>query len=236
MLGTVVNFLAIIIGGTIGIFVKNGLKEKYKITIMQGVALSVLIIGIMGAIKTANMLLMIGSIVVGSILGELFDIEGKLDKLGNWLGGKFGSNSSSFSKGFVMASLVFCVGAMAIVGALESGLTGNHQTLFAKSILDGISSIIFASTFGIGVIFSGVSVFIYQGIITIAASSIKDLLIPEVINEMSAVGGLLIMGIGINMLEIKKIKIGNMLPAIFIPLIYYGITLLFWKMKKTQEI
>lgn len=227
MLGTIVNFLAIIIGGSIGVFVKNGLKEKYKITIMQGIALSVLIIGITGAIKTENMLLMIGSIVVGSILGELFNIEEKLDKLGIWLGDKFGSSSSSFSKGFVMSSLIFCVGAMSIVGALESGLTGNHQTLFAKSILDGISSIIFASTLGVGVIFSSITVLIYQGIITIAASSIKNLLTPEVINEMSAVGGLLIMGIGINMLEIKKIKIGNMLPAIFIPLIYYVITILF---------
>jgi uncharacterized membrane protein YqgA involved in biofilm formation len=119
-----------------------------------------------------------------------------------------------------LCGLLYCVGAMAIVGSLESGLTGNHQTLFAKSILDGIGSIIFASTLGIGVLFSAVSVFVYQGIITITASSIKHLLLPEVVSQMSAVGGLLIVAIGISLLEIKTIKIGNMLPAIFIPLVY----------------
>jgi uncharacterized membrane protein YqgA involved in biofilm formation len=122
--------------------------------------------------------------------------------------------------GFVTASLVYCVGAMAIVGSLESGLSGNHQTLFAKSLLDGIGSILFASTLGVGVLFSAVSVFIYQGAITLAASILKQFLIPGVVVQMSAVGGLLIMGIGFNLLEIKKLKIANMLPAIFIPLIY----------------
>ena len=125
------------------------------------------------------------------------------------------------SKGFVVTSLIFCVGSMAIVGSLESGLTGNHQTLFAKSALDGISSIIFTSSLGIGVIFSSISVFIYQGLITASASLMKPFLITPVINQMSAVGGLLIIAIGFNLLEIQKIKVGNMLPAIFIPLIYY---------------
>jgi uncharacterized membrane protein YqgA involved in biofilm formation len=122
-----------------------------------------------------------------------------------------------------MTSLLYCVGAMAIVGALESGLTGNHQTLFAKSLLDFIGSIFFASTLGVGVLFAAVPVFIYQGSITLAASALKPVLIPAVVAQMSAVGGLLILAIGLNLLDIKKLKIGNMLPAIFLPLLYHVI-------------
>jgi uncharacterized membrane protein YqgA involved in biofilm formation len=124
------------------------------------------------------------------------------------------------SQGFVTARLVFCVGAMAIVGALESGLTGNHQTLFAKSLLDGVTSIIFASTLGIGVMFSSVAVFVYQGAITLTASYLKPYLTPAVVSQMSAVGGLLIVAIGLKILDIKKLRIGNMLPGIFLPLVY----------------
>jgi len=220
MLGTIVNSAAIIIGSVFGVLLNKGIKEEYKKTIMDGVALTVILIGIMGALDTENLILMTISIVVGSIIGEALGIEKKLDKLGDSLQMKFGKGDSNFSKGFVTASLVFCVGAMAIVGALESGLQGNHSTLFAKSIIDGISSIIFASTLGIGVGFSAVAIFLYQGTITLLASSIRELLTPEVINEMSAVGGLLISAIGINILGLKKIKVGNMLPAIFIPLLY----------------
>lgn len=220
MLGTVVNAIAIIIGGLIGTFIRNGLKENYKKTLMNGVGLTVIIIGIMGAIKSENMILIIISIVLGSIIGEAIGIERKLDSMGNSLEEKLGQGNSNLSKGFVTASLVYCVGAMAIVGSLESGLLGNHDTLFAKSVLDGISSIIFASTLGIGVVFSSILVFIYQGIIILLASSLRNLLTPDVILEMSAVGGILIMGIGINILEIKKIEVGNMSPSIFIPLIY----------------
>lgn len=221
MLGTVVNSLAIIVGALFGVFIKKGIKEEYKSTIMDGIGLSVVIIGIMGGIKTQNLILVIGSIVLGSIIGEMIKIEDRLEKLGSNMEKKFGKGDSSFSKGFVTASLVYCIGAMAIVGSLESGLTGNHETLFAKSILDGISAIIFASTLGIGVAFSAIPVFIYQGGITLLSNIVKDLMTPEVINEMSSVGGILILAIGINILGIKKIRIGNMLPAIFIPIIYY---------------
>lgn len=224
MLGTIVNGLAIIAGALLGIVLKKGIKDEYKTTIMDGIGLTVIIIGIMGGIKSENIILVIASIVIGSILGEIIGIENKLDQLGDKLQKSFGGRDSNFSKGFVTASLVYCVGAMAIVGSLESGIQGNHQTLFAKSILDGISAIIFSSTLGIGVAFSALPVFIYQGIITILANSVKDFLTPEVINEMSAVGGILIMAIGINILEIKKIKVGNMLPAIFIPITYYILT------------
>ena len=221
MLGTLVNSAAIILGSLIGVFIKNGIKEEYKKIIMDGIGLTVVIIGIMGGIKSENIILVTISIVLGSIVGETLGIENKLDNLGNKLQKKFGKRDSNFSKGFVTATLIYCVGAMAIVGSLESGLLGKHDTLFAKSILDGTSSIIFASTLGFGVAFSSISVFIYQGVIALLASYIKDLLTPEVILEMSSVGGLLIMAIGINILEIRKIKIGNMLPAIFIPIIYF---------------
>ncbi len=227
MLGTIVNSLAIIVGGFMGIMIKKGLKDNYKEIVMQGIGLSVIVIGLMGAFKAQNILLVIISIVIGSLIGEMIGIEKGLNMLGRSLQSRVGGNNSSFSEGFVTTSLIYCVGAMAIVGALESGLTGNHETLFAKSILDGITSVIFASTFGIGVVFSGVSVFIYQGIITIAASSLKELLTDSVITEMSAVGGILIMGIGLNIMDIKKIKIGNMLPSIFIPLVYYGLVILY---------
>lgn len=221
MLGTVVNAMAVIVGSLIGIGIKKGIKDDYKSTIMDGIGLAVIVIGIMGGIKSENIILVIGSIVVGSIIGEVIGIENKLDNLGNALQNKFGGKDSNFSRGFVTASLVYCVGAMAIVGSLESGIQGNHETLFAKSILDGISAIIFASTLGIGVAFSSLPIFIYQGSITLLATTVKDLLTVQVVNEMSAVGGLLIMAIGINILGIKKIKVGNMLPAVFIPIIYY---------------
>ena len=155
------------------------------------------------------------------MIGEFLKIEDYLEKLGKWLESKLSSKGDGFSKGFVTASLLFCVGSMAIVGSLESGLSGNHQTLFAKSVLDGVSAMVFASSLGVGVMFSAVSVLMYQGIITLSAGLIKPFLMPEVIAQMSAVGGLLIAAIAFNILEIRKIRVGNMLPAIFIPLIYF---------------
>jgi uncharacterized protein len=230
VLGTVVNVITIITGSLIGVFLKNRFKENYRNTIMNGLGMIVIIIGLMSALKTEDILLVIMSVVIGSIIGEWIRIEDRLENLGNILERRAGQGSSNFSKGFVTASLIYCVGAMAIVGSLESGLTGNHQTLFAKSIIDGVSSIIFSSTLGIGVAFSAVSVFVYQGIITLSASFAKEFLIESVIREMAAVGGILIMGIGINILEIKRIKIGNMLPAIFIPLLYFIISSVVYKL------
>lgn len=221
MLGTVVNSIAIILGSLLGVIIKQGIEDRYKKIVMDGIGLSVVIIGIAGGIKSENNILVIISIVLGSIIGETIDIERKLNSLGDNMEKKLGRGDNNFSNGFVTASLVYCVGAMTIVGALESGLLGNHSTLFAKSILDGISSIIFASTLGIGVAFSAIAVFIYQGLIVLFATYLKDFLTSEVILEMSAVGGILIMAIGLNILDFKKIKVGNMLPAIFIPLIYY---------------
>jgi uncharacterized membrane protein YqgA involved in biofilm formation len=220
MLGTIVNTVAIIAGSLIGLFFKGSIPEKYSKTIMHGIGLAVILIGLKTALKTDDILVIIISLAIGSVIGELLRIEDQLERLGKWLGRLVSRDNEGIAKGFVTASLIYCVGAMAIVGSLESGLSGNHQTLFAKSLLDGIGSILFASTLGVGVLFSAVSVFIYQGAITLAASILKQFLIPGVVVQMSAVGGLLILAIGINLLEIKKLKIGNMLPAIFIPLIY----------------
>ncbi|TCO76409.1 DUF554 domain-containing protein [Marinisporobacter balticus] len=229
MLGTIVNALAIIGGSIIGLFFRGGIPEKYNETIIKANALSVLLIGIMGAIKTKNMMLVIFSMVIGSIIGEFLRIEENLDRMGGFIGNKLGDQEGGVAKGFVTASLLFCVGSMAIVGALQSGLSGDHQTLFAKSILDGITSVVFSSTLGIGVIFSAAAVFLYQGAITLAASSMKAFLTEDVIREMSAVGGLLIMALGFNMLDFRRIKVGNMLPAMFMPLIYYIGKIIYFK-------
>lgn len=223
MLGTIVNAAAIFVGTMIGLLFRGGIRDRFKEIIMDALGMSVFLIGVMGAIKTQQLLVLIISLAVGSIIGEALDIEQGLQKLGMWIERKTAGRFGEVSKGFVTASLLFCVGSMAIVGSLESGLTGNHQTLFAKSLLDGISSIVFGSAMGIGVAVSAVAVLLYQGVITVAASFLKALLVESTITELSAVGSVLIMCIGINILGIKKIRVGNMLPAILGPLVYFGI-------------
>lgn len=221
MLGTIVNALAIVAGTALGLILKSGIRENYRETIVNALALSVLLIGMMGAIKTQNILLLIFCLVLGSFLGEALKIEDRLNGLGLWIERRTSSTDGSVAKAFVTASLVFCVGSMAIVGSIESGLTGNHQTLFAKSLLDGVCSIFLSASLGFGVIFSAIAVFVYQGILTLAASGLKIFLTNEMIQEISAIGGVLIMAIGLNLLNVKKIKVGNMLPAIILPFLYY---------------
>jgi hypothetical protein len=223
LLGTVVNTIAIVAGSLAGLLFRGGIPARYSETVFHSVGLAVILVGLRGALKADNLLLVIASLAVGSLAGELCRIEAHLEHLGAWIGRRLAMGQEGVAQGFVTASLVYCVGAMAVVGSLESGLAGNHQTLFAKSILDGITAIIFASTLGVGVIFSAVSVLIYQGAITMAASYLKPLLVPTVVAEMSAVGGLLIVAIGFNILEIKKTRVGNMLPAIFVPLVVFAL-------------
>ncbi|AKN29795.1 membrane protein [Clostridium carboxidivorans P7] len=220
MFGTIVNFLAIIVGSIIGMVLKRGISEKISTTIIQGLSLCTVFIGISGAIKGSNFILIIISVALGALIGELVDIDKKIEGLGNTIENKFKGKGSNISQGFVTSSLLFCVGSMAIVGALEGGLSGNYKILFAKSILDGTVSIIFASSLGLGVLLSSFSVLIYQGSITIAASLLKPLLTQSVITDMTAVGSILIMGLGFNMLNMTKIKVANLLPAVFIPIIY----------------
>lgn len=222
MLGTIVNCLAIIGGCIIGLIIKGGIPEKISNTIMNGIALCVLYIGISGSFEGKNTLITIISMATGALLGELLDIDKRLNQLGEFIQSKFSKNGKqdSIAEGFVSSSLLFCVGAMAVVGALESGLTGNYETLFAKSVLDGISSIIFTASLGIGVIFSAVSVFLYQGIITIGASFLSGILSDSVVSCMTATGSLLIVGLGLNMLKATNIKVANLLPALFIPILF----------------
>jgi len=223
VLGTIVNCLTIIAGSLVGILFRNGIPEKYNQTVMHAIGLAVILIGMKNALGCNDLLIIIISLALGSLIGELIGIENYLEKLGKYLETKFSKTSSSFSTGFVTASLMYCVGSMAIVGSLESGLTGNHDTLFAKATLDGIVSIILSSSLGIGVIFAAVPVLLYQGSITLMAGLLKPLLIPAVVSQMSATGGLLIVAIGLNMIRKDKLRVGNMLPAIFIPLIYFFI-------------
>ena len=203
---------------------KNGIPERYNKTVMHAIGLSVLLVGVKSALGSDDLLVIIISLAAGALMGEFIGIEAYLKKFGDYLESKFsntGSGKSSISTGFVTASLLYCVGSMAIVGSLESGLTGNHEILFAKSVLDGITSIILTASLGLGVGLSIVPVLVYQGGITLTAGLMKPLLVPAVVSQMSAVGGLLILAIGLNILRDKKIAVGNMLPAIFLPLVYY---------------
>ncbi|MFL0246434.1 DUF554 domain-containing protein [Candidatus Clostridium stratigraminis] len=222
MLGTIVNALAIIGGSLVGFILKGGIPKKINETIIKGLALCILVIGISGAIKSQNMLVVICSIVIGALIGEAIDIDARLFKLGDSIEHKLQGKGGKISEGFVTASLVYCVGAMAIVGSLNSGLKGDNSILFTKSVLDGISAIMFTSTLGIGVALSAIPVFLYQGIITIGASYLQGILTQTaIITEISAVGSVLIMGLGFNMLGLTKIKVANFLPAVFIPIIYF---------------
>ncbi len=230
MFGTIVNALAIIAGSLLGLLLNRGIPENYKTIVMSGVGLCVVLIGLKSALVSNSMMIVIFSVILGAATGEFLKIEDKLEKLGHYLERKVAMKSSqqnSFARGFVTASLVFCVGSMAIVGSLESGLTGNHQTLLAKSVLDGVTSIIFASTLGLGVLFSSLAVFIYQGMITLTAVFLKGYLVPETVSQMTSVGGLLILAIGFNMLKITSIRVGNLLPGIFLPLLYFALQRLF---------
>jgi len=227
MVGVFVNVIAIVIGGVIGLVLKHGINEQVKKVVMQGIGLSVLVIGLSSAILTENVLLMVLSLVIGGAIGALIKIEERLDKLGLKIEDKFGSEEGGFAKGFVLATLVYCVGAMAIVGSIDAGVNGDNTTLYVKAILDGVSAIIFTATLGYGVIFASVPVLIYQGAIVLLGIKIEPYLTEALITEMSAVGGVIIMGIGLTILEIKKIHIGDLLPAIFIPAIYMIIITLF---------
>ena len=224
MLGTIANCCAIICGGIVGLFIKDKMTDKISQTIMNGLALCVLYIGISGTLEGENTLMTIVCMAIGALIGELIDIDKLIIKTGDNIESKFkkedDNDKISISQGFVSATLLFCVGAMAIVGSLQSGLSNNHEVLFAKSILDGIVSIIFATYLGIGVMFSSISVFLYQGAITLGASFLSGILNDSVINLMSTTGSLLIIGLGLNMLKVTNIKIANLLPSVFLPIFF----------------
>ena len=219
--GTIVNSAAIVAGSIAGLLLGKFIPERFSDAMEKGAALCVLYIGVDGMLAGENTLVAILSISIGAILGELLQLDEHMHQLGDWVERKFGGKGSktSLSDGFVTASLLFCVGAMAIMGALDSGLTGDHATLYAKSTLDGITSIVYGSTMGAGVALSGVAVFLYQGLITLCASFIAPFLSEVVIAEMKCVGSLLIIGLSFNMLGMTKIKVMNYVPAVFFPIL-----------------
>lgn len=214
MKGTIVNAAAILLGSGLGILLKRDIPDKYQKTIVQGIGLSVGLIGLQMAFKTQNILIVIISMVIGAVIGEAINIDKWLGKMGDLLTARLGSQYGNAGQGFVTASLVFCVGAMAVVGAIQDGLSGNTSTLYAKAMLDGIFSVVLASGMGIGVAFSSIAVLIYQGSVTLLASTFGNVLPEAAILEMTAVGGILIVGISIMMLDIKQIKVANLLPSI----------------------
>ena len=214
MKGTLVNTATVIIGSLLGLAVGSRFTEKIKTIVMQALGLCTLLIGIRMALNTENILLVIGSLVLGGIVGELLRIEDGIEKIGDLIKLKVKSESSTFVLGFVTASLVFCVGPMTIVGSIQDGVSGNADTLYAKSMLDGFASIAFASSLGVGVFFSSLTVLIFQGALTLLGRQLTFLLEPRILNELIATGGLIILGIGFYLLDIKRIKIGNFLPAL----------------------
>ena len=222
MIATFVNCGVIIVGCIIGLFIKGGIPERFNKIIMNGLALCAMFIGFSGALEGNNTIITIVSMAVGALVGELIDIDKWLNKLGETIQKKLDKGNgkeSRIAEGFVNASLLYCVGAMSIVGALQAGLSGNYDTIYAKTVLDGVSSVIFSASMGIGVIFSSVTVLLYQGGITLCASFLSGILSQAVIAEMTAVGSLMIVGLGLNLLEVTDIKIANLLPGILVPVV-----------------
>ena len=231
-LGTIVNIILVVIGSLLGLLLKKAIPEKLKTSITQALALATFSIGMTGVITAAcstatngtlsssYTIIMVLSLAVGTLIGEIIDIDKGLNNFGEKLQHKFKAQGS-FGEGFVTASLIFCVGSMSILGSLQDGIMHDPTILITKSLLDGIMSIVLASTLGIGVIFSIFTVGIYQGLITICAAAVSPFLTTEVISQMSLIGSILIMGIGINFVYSPKLKLSNMLPSMFMPLIYY---------------
>ncbi|HAX02361.1 MAG: hypothetical protein A2Y45_03605 [Tenericutes bacterium GWC2_34_14] len=235
-MGTIINAIAIVVATILGIIFKKGLPEKIQKGVMVSLGIGLIALSLGWFLKdffaienntltTEGDLLIIVSLVIGVIIGEWIDIEERLNKWAEGIEKKY--NLPPLAKGFIAATLIFCVGAMAIVGSIKDGLYGDMTTLLIKSALDFVTAMILASVLGIGVIFSAISVLIYQGAITLLAMFGANMLSPEIIHSLSMVGNILLIGIGINFLEIKRIKVANMLPALLIPIIYHLIMTLF---------
>lgn len=222
MVGTVVNAVSIVVGTLIGLVLKNGLPEKMSDTLMKGLGLCTMYIGITGALRGENTLVLILAMIVGTVIGEAVDLDARLRQLGDAIQKRFtknGNGETSLAEGFVTASLLFCVGAMAIVGSLQSGLEGNHAVIYNKSVLDFVAAMIYASTLGIGVGLSAIAVFLYQGAIVLLASYLAPFLTDHAVNEMCCVGSVILIGLAMNMIGITKLKVMNYVPAIFVPIV-----------------
>lgn len=233
--GTIVNALAVLLGALVGVLIKSmmarGARQepmadsdsKAKKTLADGVmhalGLCVILIGLTGALQIGNVLVMIVSMAIGTALGEWLDLDGLVNRLGKWIEKRLGRGEGSIAEGFVTATLLFCVGAMTVTGAMESGLAHTHSTYYAKSLIDMVSALIFATTMGIGVALSAVSIFVSQGILTLVVVLAAGAIPVAVTGEMVATGSLLVVGIGTNLLGVTQLKVMNMLPAMFLPLL-----------------
>ncbi len=227
LFGTLVNGVCIIVGSLIGLFFTK-IPERYKETVMHGIGLAVILIGLQMAFQADYIVVVLLSLLSGAILGELIHLEEGLNRLGNWIGSKFTTTNDDFSvaQGFITASLIFGIGAMSVIGALDSGIRGDHEILITKGIIDGFVGLVLTTTLGYGVIFSVLPVVIYQGSIALLATQIENWLpkafLDGFIIEITAVGGLLIVAIGLNLLKLTKIRVGNLLPSLVtVGLIYY---------------
>lgn len=218
-LGTLVNSAAIVVGAVAGTLLRRGIPAAWKETILAAMGLCVTVIGMKMAQGSAHLVLVVVSLALGALVGEALDLDGRLTRFGQWLqrrllGNRSAATGSSLGEAFVSASLLFCIGAMAIVGAIEDGMAGNHEILFAKASLDGVISVVLASTLGIGVALSAVSVLVYQGAITLLSFWMQQFLTEAVIGEISATGGVMILAIGLNLLGVTKIRLANLIPGL----------------------
>jgi hypothetical protein len=211
-----VNVVAVLVGSGIGLAIGNRLSERLQRIITTGLGLSTLLIGVQMALKVQNVLVVIASMVIGGVMGELLGIESGLEHAGEWLKARARSRSGTFVAGYVTASLVFCVGPMTLLGSIQEGLTGNPEIIYTKSMLDGAASVAFASSLGIGVSFAAVTVLVFQGALTLLGAQLAFLLRPEILNELTATGGLLILAIGLLLLDVKRIRVANLLPALVV--------------------
>lgn len=222
MIGVFVNTATVLIGSFLGLLLKKGIPEKFKDSLMKGIGLCTIYIGIDGTLKGENTIVLILSMVIGILIGTLIDIDKRFNSFSKKIEGKFkkeNNNAPNFAEGFVTACLVFCIGSMTIVGSLEAGLNGDNKMILIKSILDLISSFILASSLGFGVMASAIFVLLFQGAIVLLAGAVSPFLTESVINEMVCVGSLLILALGLDLTGIKKLKVMNYLPAVFIPVL-----------------
>lgn len=221
LVGTLINIGAVLIGGGVGTFLGHRLPERMRETVLQGLGLVTLVVGLHLTLETRNVLIVMGSVLVGGFLGEWWRIDARLERASNWLRERVAGRSAErdrarFTQGFVTASLVFCVGPMTILGSIQDGLTGDYALLAIKSVLDGFAALAFASSLGIGVVFAVLTILVYQGGLSLLASLAHNALSEAMIGEMSATGGVLILAIGLLLLDLRRIRVANLLPALAI--------------------
>lgn len=224
MIGTIVNTATVIVGSLVGVFLHTRFPERLTKIIFQAIGLFTLFLGFAMALKTEKMLILIFSIVGGALIGELIDIDRHLSRFGEWLKAKLHISGKHFTEGLVTAFLVFCMGSMTVLGAVEEGLGKTPNLYFAKSLLDGFASIALAAGLGLGVLFSAIPLFIYQAGLTLLVRLLNTFLTERIAAEMTAVGGLILIGLGVNLLELKRLKVLNMLPALLVAIL---LTLIF---------